>query len=227
MTVRHSASNIIGIRLKMEMARQGLTSVELARRADVKTSFIYDILNGKSANPSPVKLAKLAESLHCSIAYLIGSVEDPKPGPSTEDTGGVSDFAAIAWLRVEVRSGMNGQLVTGNDAPCLFRAAWLAQELRVRAQDVRLVAVTDDNMEPTLSIGDFLLVDTGKKLPSPPGLFVVFDGMALMTRRLELLPQSSAPALRVISDNARYGTSEQPLDDVRIIGRVIWTGRKL
>jgi hypothetical protein len=40
-------ANPIGHRLKLEMQKQGVTSAQLAKRADVKTSFIYDVLSGK------------------------------------------------------------------------------------------------------------------------------------------------------------------------------------
>src|SRR5271163_2061511 len=73
--MKHSpaVTNAIGQGLKLEMKKRGITSPELAKRADVKTSFIYDVMSGKSANPSTVKLARVAEALNVSLAELAGS----------------------------------------------------------------------------------------------------------------------------------------------------------
>jgi transcriptional regulator with XRE-family HTH domain len=70
--MRHiDASNPIGVRLRARMHQCGFSSTELARRAEVKTSFIYDVLSGKSANPSPLKLARLAQAMGVSLSALV------------------------------------------------------------------------------------------------------------------------------------------------------------
>src|ERR1700722_8204055 len=68
----HSNKKPIVHRLKIEMKKRGIASTGLAKLADVKTSFLYDVISGKSANPSTVKLARVAQSLGVSLAYLVG-----------------------------------------------------------------------------------------------------------------------------------------------------------
>ena len=73
----------IGQRLKLEMKKRNISSAQLAKRADVKISFIYDVISGKSANPSTVKLARVAEGLGVSLAELVGSGDATRPGYKT------------------------------------------------------------------------------------------------------------------------------------------------
>ena len=92
--------NPIGQRLKQAMAARQMSSAVLAKNADVKTSFIYDVLSGKSANPSPVKLARLAQSLGISVAQLIGN-DEPVGQPMAID----GDYVGIPRIKADFSSG--------------------------------------------------------------------------------------------------------------------------
>lgn len=210
------AANIIGHRLKMEMARQGLTSVELARRADVKTSFIYDIVNGKSSNPSTIKLAKVADTLGVSISYLVGTDSAKESAARAKAEG---EFVAVPCL-----SGDGAAPALKAEAP-LFRRSWLKERLGASPGDLRLFQVNGDGMAPTLCHRDIALVDITRTQPAPPGLFLVSGAYGLAIKRLELTGQP--PMLRVISDNPKYSSTEQPPDSVTITGRVVWCAREV
>jgi len=82
-------------------------------------------------------------------------------------------------------------------------------------------------MEPTLLDGDVVLVDLTRKAPTPPGVFVLFDGIGLVAKRIEHMPNSDSPMLRNLSDNPRYSTYERTAEEVHLIGRVVWTARRL
>jgi transcriptional regulator with XRE-family HTH domain len=215
--------NPIGQRLKFEMKKRGVTSAELAKRADVKTSFIYDVISGKSANPSTVKLARVAEKLGISLAYLVGSSQLPDLHTHSLDD------AHIALPRIAVDATADGSKVISmldqDSEPCLFRKAWIKEHLQAEVDDLRILNVRGDSMEPTLCHNDLILVDTSKKTPSPPGLFVLFDGFGLLVKRIEQLAQHQPPRLRIISDNAQYSTYERSADETFIIGRVVWFAR--
>ena len=87
--------------------------------------------------------------------------------------------------------------------------------------------VEGDSMMPTLHSGDAVLVDMARKFPTPPGIFVLFDGMGLVAKRVEHIPNSDPPRLRIISDNTFYSPYERTIDEVNIIGRIRWFAREI
>lgn len=56
--------------------------------------------------------------------------------------------------------------------------------------------VEGDSMMPTLHDGDIVLVDLARRAPTPPGIFVLHDGMGLVAKRLEHIPNSDANGRR-------------------------------
>lgn len=82
-------------------------------------------------------------------------------------------------------------------------------------------------MMPTLHSGDRVMVDNGDRIPSPGGVFAVWDGFGVVTKRLEVVPNSDPPTLRISSDNPLHREYERTADEVNIIGRVVWFARRL
>jgi len=226
MTPKHLAHvpNSIGSRLKYEMRKQGLTSTELARRSEVKTSFIYDVISGKSANPSTVKLARVADSLGISLAYLAGYESSATAGLSGIKNQ-PTDYISVPSLSAEGTKLSSSLRIEGETYQ--FRKSWISKQLSARPEDVRLTVMRGDSMEPTLHHNDMVLVDTSKTMPSPPGIFILYDGFGLVAKRLELMGDHQPSSVRVISDNTKYSTYECALDDIRIVGRVIWFSREI
>jgi Peptidase S24-like len=95
------------------------------------------------------------------------------------------------------------------------------------ASELRFITVMGDSMEPTLQPGQRVLVDTGDRKPSPPGVFVVWDGLGLVIKRVQMLPHSEPPRVKITSDNAKYDPYERTLEEAYIQGRVIGQWRWL
>jgi SOS-response transcriptional repressor LexA len=95
------------------------------------------------------------------------------------------------------------------------------------AHELRIIKVMGDSMEPALLPGQRVLVDTGDKKPSPPGIFVVWDGLGLVVKRIQVMPHSDPPRVRISSDNPKYDPYERTLDEAYIQGRVIGQWRWL
>ncbi len=219
-------NNFIGQRLKLEMKRREISSTELARRAGVKTSFLYDIISGKSANPSTVKLGRVAEVLGINLSYLVGSVSNPESGASVLRQA--DEYCTLARIMVDVSA--SGSTIISQEYEqerYHFRRSWIEGQLGVSPSDLRLLSVRGDSMEPTLCHNDTVMIDTTKQSPSPPGMFVLFDGFGLVAKRMERTGDSDAPRVRIISDNPQYTTYERSIDEIFVIGRVVWFGREI
>lgn len=206
------------------MKKRGISSVDLAKRADVKTSFLYDVISGKSANPSSIKLARVAESLGVSLTYLAGTSDSPMEGYEFSLPSHAQDYVGVSRIYAE-----NGTVVAQEDpiGNHLFSKDWIRRKLAVAPVDLRILTISGDSMMPTLCNGDVILIDVSKTHPSPPGIFILFDGVSLIAKRLELLGHPDHPKLRVICDNAHYSSYESNLAETNIIGRVVWFSREI
>jgi len=224
--MKHPPANAIGQRLKLEMKKREISSADLAKRADVKTSFLYDVISGKSTNPSTVKLARVAESLGISLAYLVGSNGHPENKSSAKRAGG-DDYVVIPRIMVDVSAG-GGAIVTSEreGESYYFRKEWIREHLNAKPEAMRMLYVRGDSMKPTLCHNDLILVDTTRKTPSPPGIFVLFDGFGLVAKRLEYTAHKPT-RIRIISDNPQYSIYERSAEETVIIGRIAWFAREM
>lgn len=58
-------------------------------------------------------------------------------------------------------------------------------------------------------------------------IFVLHDGMGLVAKRLEHVPNSRPPKICILSDNPLYSPYKRSIDEIRIIGRIRWFAREL
>ncbi len=107
-----------------------------------------------------------------------------------------------------------------------FDARWL-RHLGVRPQRVSIIRVDGESMAPTLSDGDDIMVDHDDDADRlRDGVYVLrLDGV-LMVKRVALGPRRGR--FSVLSDNPHY-PDWADIDPVLvdIVGRVVWTGRRL
>ncbi|HAU29827.1 MAG TPA: hypothetical protein DCW68_06955 [Rhodospirillaceae bacterium] len=86
-----------------------------------------------------------------------------------------------------------------------------------------VISMVGDSMEPTLHPGCKLLIDHQQRIPTPPGLFVLWDGMGTVCKRLHFAHDRKGKPISLVvkSDNPAYPPYECDLGEVSIVGRVI------
>lgn len=108
------------------------------------------------------------------------------------------------------------------------RQDWVRREVGANPQDLVVVSVRGDSMEPVIRAGDLIMVDRSETEPASEGLYVVRVGGALMVKRVQPLPGG---VLQLISDHPAYPPvtlRRGDLDaDSAVVGRVVWVGRKV
>ena len=62
---------------------------------------------------------------------------------------------------------------------------------------------------------------------TPLGIFILDDGVGLVAKRIEIIPNTTPQMLRISSENSAYSSYQRRIDEVHIIGRVIWFARRL
>ena len=211
------------------MEKNKINARELAEKARVGRSFVYDILNGKSLNPTSQKLSAVAKILGVTVHYLMGNDatysqnEIVYPYGFSENN---EELISIPSLAVETTKA--GQALVNFDAddkPYFFTKKWVENKLKLKPENLKIVFVSGDSMEPTLADGDMVLIDTARTKTTPAGVFVVFDGEGLMVKRLESI--SGGKLIRVTSDNNKYYSYDSPAGDINVVGKVVWFAREL
>ena len=108
----------------------------------------------------------------------------------------------------------------------LFPDAVIRHEFRARAEDLHIVTIDGDSMEPLLSSGDRIMIDTSRRVPVPPGIFVIWDGIGIVAKRIEHVPHSDPTKVIIKSLNPEYQTYERSAEEVNIVGRVVWAAKR-
>ena len=214
-------------RLRARCEQLSLHAGQVAELAEVNRSFVYDIMRGRSEHPNLERLDRVAQVLKVERRWLLhglGEVEgDP---PILEDP----DQAFVAIPSVAVSASMGGGSVVDEEQegkPYHFQRSWIRYKLRAKPADLRIMHVEGDSMMPTLHHGDIVLVDLARRAPTPPGIFVLHDGMGLVAKRLDHIPNTDPPRVRIISDNPLYSPYEGTAEEVNIIGRIRWFAREI
>lgn len=112
-----------------------------------------------------------------------------------------------------------------NEASMAFGPQWL-KRLTSDPSKLSLISVDGDSMEPTLFNGDDIMVDHGAaQAPLRDGIYVLRKDDVLLVKRIALRPDGG---ISVRSDNPQYpGWDNVDVGQVNIIGRVVWTARRL
>ena len=107
-----------------------------------------------------------------------------------------------------------------------FPPGYLRKITSARPADLAIIGVKGESMLPTLADNDVVMVDTGKTDLSFEGLFVLRDGGAsLLVKRIGRA--SRADHVMLISDNRLYPPVERSVQDIEVVGKVVWMGVKV
>ncbi|WP_420449794.1 S24 family peptidase [Candidatus Palauibacter sp.] len=175
----------------------------------------------------------LAEHLGCSPDLLrhdrrLTRRARPNPAPPSPYAA-PRGYSAVPEINVRASAGpgaWNDDFEEETDT-WLFADPLIRHEFRARPEDLRMITVDGDSMEPVLSSGDRILIDVSLKVPVPPGIFVIWDGMGLVAKRIEHLPHSEPPKVVLKSLNPEYDSYECAAEEVRVVGRAVWASRRL
>jgi phage repressor protein C with HTH and peptisase S24 domain len=172
---------------------------------------------------------KLAENDRRKLARYFNIDEQLLGGPAlAEPRLKATDLVPIPRLAVSAAAG-HGAL-PGSErkvAEVAFSARWLEKLSGARPRDLSIIQVEGDSMTPTLGDGDEIMVDlSAARQKLKDGIYVLRRDDALLVKRVTLHP--SRATLTIASDNPAYASwTDCAPDEVEIIGRVVWAGRRI
>ena len=224
---RRMSQDLLLQRIEARLKATGLSERKACLKAGLKVDAIRTIRRGN--HPRASTLRALAGVLGVSASYLLDASDDaPMPAQGVARAVPVGDGPMVPIVELDVRAGAGGGALNSEE---LEAGHWQLPGDLVRSVTtapttaLKILTVYADSMEPEFRPGQRVMVDTSDQMPSPPGVFVAWDGLATVIKRVEFVPHSDPPKIRFTSDNPRYQPYERTLEEAHIRGRVIgrWT----
>lgn len=198
----------------------GLSDIALAKKAGLGRDAVRDIRRRPGSVPGYETVMAIAKALGCTAGDLTGE----RPVTPIRDGSKITVFevntSSFAGLGTDGEFQVKPEQAVGEFT---FPAAGFRQVFGSSPEGVIIDEVRGDSQVPTLFPGQRVMIDTRDRKPTPPGFFLCWDGLGMVLKRIELIPGSDPPTIRLISDNPKYGTYERTIEEAHIFGRVIGT----
>lgn len=197
-------------RIKERRLALNMTQEELAHKLGMQKSAIAKYESGRVENIKRSVLAKMAELLECSPAYLMGW-DDEQPLPQ------FSNVFPISKKRIPLL----GEIACGEPIFCNEdRESYIAAGTDVRA-DFCLKARGDSMTGARIMDGDIVFIRKDAELVNGQVYAVEIDDEATLKR---VYYDEAAQELRLLAENPKYPTmvySGERLAHVHVLGKAI------
>jgi len=219
MNKHYRTNSTLSDRLRESMAGSSLRSI--AKDSSVSEGTLRNIMCGKI--PRVDNLISIAKA--CGVRFDWLATGEGQASSSSQLAEKDGDKVEIPVLGVEVSAGHgseNGpERVTGSLA---FRSQYLAAR-GLEPQYLRVVFAKGDSMEPEIQDGAAVLVNTADTKLDDGCIYIVRIDEHLFAKRV----QRGFGELSLNSANSTYKAIEVPqnrLNELTVIGRVVWSGRE-
>lgn len=225
---RIDAMPTVGDRIQERLEKLSLSQSELARRVKVSQPTINALVHGN--NISSKHLHRIAAELETSPAWLAGETDEDAPvsvAPSALDAlAEKMDLAVVPELELGYSMGAGAvfdQYEHKGVVP--FQRAWLRSMMRGTIADLFVARGEGDSMQPTILDGDIVLIDTAQQsVRQQDRIWAVSYGDLGMIKRVRRTPKGG---YLLLSDNPAVPPVECADEEMHVVGRVIWIGRRI
>lgn len=197
----------------------GKSASDIARTAGLAVTTITRPLNKPVKHQlSKPTLTKLRETFPDFPAWAENAIAMPDQVDEGE------------YLPVDVLpsyAGMGGGGTGEGDlAKALISRRMIEDELRAKPSDLLLIEARGESMQPDFMHGDQILIDKRDCNPVQPGAFALWDGDGYVVKLVERIPREQG-RYRIFSANGRFSSYDVDAEEIRIMGRPVWFGRRL
>ena len=202
--------------------RGGLTREEFAKRLGVNKSSVQR-WETENQVPTGTAIIRLIEEFGIDANWLLLDDSDKAQSLSTENNK-LGDFSLVPMAETHLSAG-GGAFIMSEElgTPHAFRRDWLRRAAS-RPNNIIMMVIDGDSMFPSIQNGDAVLVDTGRTRVTDNKIYALGLGETISIKRLDMLPGGN---IRIRSDNPNYEPYNARLDEIRILGQVIWFAREL
>ena len=200
------------IKIKSARENAGISQEELAKAVGIGKRTLIDYEKGAS-EPKISTLKKIAEICNTTINELIGNTQGKHD--SCEDTYEI--------IRLDLHASAGHGIQNFHTQETLVTLDRSLFPRPVSPQNLRIVPVVGDSMEPTIPDASHIVIDISQT-DRIDGIYVIRLDDNIMVKRLQFNLDGT---VEIISDNPRYATQHydptQTQVNFEIIGRKILT----
>ena len=228
-------------RIKELREKCKLTQEAFGKLIGEKQSSVQDV-ERKKKEASVEFLTKITDTFHINFDWLIKGegpmlrnesplMENP-PTLVANQIGRSHHKAGLVYVpeySIVYTSADDGGHVDSEfiDDFAAFRADWIA-EMELDPSKVAVIRVSGDSMEPTLENGGLILLDLrDSDLFSTDAIYVFNMDNEIFVKRIQRMGRGQ---FEILSDNPMYKPrfpKEYELQTLRVVGRVVWAGRRV
>lgn len=215
------AMGAFGKRVKTRREELRMSQGDLAKASGIRQPTISNIETGR--NQGSKYAVELAAALRVTPRWLTSGAGQKELKQAEEPS---TRLIFIDRHRdVRIGAGQGVEVIEGDIDRIAFREDWLrAKGWNPKA--LRAASAEGRSMEPRIQHGDLLLFNTQEREVKSGGVYVFKEQNTLRVKRLF---KRYDGALRILSDNPAPEFAEEvvpadKLENLEIIGRVIWIG---
>lgn len=109
-----------------------------------------------------------------------------------------------------------------------FNLGFIRGVTRANTDDLLIMTGHGESMEPTLLRSDFLMIDTSAKMPVVSDQIWAFHyAGGGMIKRLRRIRDDGRDRYLITSDNPLVPDQLADIEDVHVIGKLVWVGRRM
>lgn len=204
--------------IQRRMDALGINQTDLAKAIGLTPDKVNKVFGGKRQWKVP-ELAKVNEVLARAESNGGAVLPDLIPNEPSRDYVPVDVLPSYAGMG----GGGTGE---GDLEQALIPRVLVEDELRAKPTDLLLIEARGDSMMPDFMHGDQILIDKRDKNPVQPGAFALWDGDGYVVKLVERVPRERG-RYRIFSANERFSAYEVEEEEITIMGRPVWFGRRL
>lgn len=207
--------------VRTRLAELGLKPSAVERKAGLAPDTIRNVLRSSSnSGPHFTTARQIADAL--GLEFYVGPSRAARPEASGSNR---EDIAFVALHNVQASAGPGRFALDDEIVSSLgFPLPWLSRH-GVNPDRASLIFVEGDSMSPTIRSGSVALVNHNRRKVNSKKVYAFRDGDGLFVKRLEMVDDET---LFVTSDNPDHASrviKNHDLENISIIGEVVWTGR--
>jgi len=212
-----------GIGDRIRELREEMSPADLANKLGIHKNTMTNYERGGSFPDAKILLNLLEIFPGTNPTWLL-------TGEGSKNSSEPVQRGFVMFPRYEIEAGAGpGRTVQSEQVVDFvsFKEEWVQNFLRVPRKDLALLSVKGDSMNPTLNDGDMILVDLRSDRIDDSAIYVLEFDDALLVKRIQRKLDGS---IVIKGDNPHYEPEvlqKDRAETLRIIGRVVWSGRRM